>query len=97
MPKVNILDPTVGEGTVRPRIRLAPRVRDLRGKVVGLLDNRTPHSYMFLHLLGERLQKDYSISGFMEATKWKANVPFDEEVYDEFAKKCATVVEGICG
>ncbi|MBI2909321.1 MAG: hypothetical protein HYX92_16880 [Chloroflexi bacterium] len=65
--------------------------------MIGLLDNRTPHSYQFLHLLGERLVQEYGIAGFMEATKWKANVPFDQEVYDSFANKCDAIVEGIYG
>ncbi|MFC2004143.1 hypothetical protein ACFLUK_01190 [Chloroflexota bacterium] len=92
---VKILDPTVEE--IKHQVkRLAPRVSGLRGKTIGLLDNRKPNAGVLLRAIGERLQREHGISGFLEATKWKSNMAVSQEVYDEFSQKCVAVITSTC-
>jgi hypothetical protein len=90
---IQILDPTAED--VPEELGLSPAIPDLRGKVVGLLENRKYHADSFLQELQEVLVSDYGAKKVVYATKFTYSAPCAQETLDSLAAECDVVVHAI--
>ena len=90
---IQILDPTAED--VPEELGLSPKVQDLRGKVVGLLENRKYHADSFLQELQEVLVQDYGAKKVVYATKFSYSAPCAEETLNSLSTECDVVVHGV--
>ena len=87
-----IIDPSAGgSGT---KIQLAPRPMDLRGKVVGFIDNTKPNFNLLARDLGELLLSRYGVKSVIQKRKRSVATPAPNEVLDELARECDLVITG---
>lgn len=93
MRKIQLLDPTAED--VPEELGLSPKLGDLRGKVVGLLENRKYHADSFLHELQEVLVQDYGAKKVVYAAKFSYSAPCANDTIDSLAAECDVVVHGI--
>ena len=88
--RIQILDPTAED--VPEELGLSPKLPDLRGKVVGLLENRKYHADSFLKELQEVLVQDYGAERVVYATKFTYSAPCAEDTIDALTAECDLVV-----
>ena len=93
IPKIQILDPTAED--VPEELGLSPKHADLRGKVVGLLENRKFHADAFLQELQEVLIQDFGAREVIYATKFSYSAPCAQETLDSLASECDVVVHAV--
>ncbi|MCH7606819.1 MAG: hypothetical protein IH962_06655 [Chloroflexi bacterium] len=91
--KIQILDPTAED--VPEELGLSPKLPDLRGKVVGLLENRKYHADSFLQELQQVLLQDYGADRVVYATKFSYSAPCAEETLDSLVSECDVLVHAI--
>ena len=91
--KIQILDPTAED--VPEELGLSPKLPDLRGKVVGLLENRKYHADSFLQELQQVLVQDYGADRVVYATKFSYSAPCAEETLDSLVSECDVLVHAI--
>ncbi len=91
--RIQILDPTAED--VPEELGLSPKIPDLRGKVVGLLENRKYHAESFLRALQEVLVQDYGAERVVYATKFTYSAPCAEETLDALTAECDVVIHAI--
>ena len=91
--KIQILDPTAED--VPEELGLSPKLPNLRGKVVGLLENRKYHADSFLQELQQVLIQDYGADKVVYATKFSYSAPCAEETLDSLTSECDVVVHAI--
>jgi hypothetical protein len=90
---IEILDPTAED--VPEELGLSPKVNELRGKVVGLLENRKYHADAFLQELQQVLVQDYGAEKVVYATKFSYSAPCAQETLDSLTSECDVVVHAI--
>ena len=90
---IEILDPTAED--VPEELGLSEVLPDLRGKVVGILENRKYHADTFLAELQEILLKDYGAAKVVYETKFTYSAPCAEETIETLAKDCDVVIHAI--
>ena len=90
---IQILDPTAED--VPEELGLSPKLPDLRGKVVGLLENRKYHADSFLQELQQVLVQDYGADKVVYATKFSYSAPCAEETLDSLVSECDVLVHAI--
>lgn len=93
--ELDFIDPTVKKQ--RARITLAARPMDLRGKVVGLLDNTKEQGELILDAVAEALQRDYGIARVVRHRKAYFSRPVSQQLFDEIAKEAEVVVSALGG
>ena len=91
--KIQILDPTAED--VPEELGLSPKLPNLRGKVVGLLENRKYHADSFLQELQQVLIQDYGADKVVYATKFSYSAPCAEETLDSLVSECDVLVHAI--
>ncbi len=89
-----ILDPTgqsehVGAGT------LTPRVHDLVGMRLGLLDNGKPNANLVLQTLAAQLRAQHHVGEVTTYTKSYFGTPVEEDRAREIARSCEAVIAGV--
>ncbi|MFH1484558.1 MAG: hypothetical protein ABIH46_00660 [Chloroflexota bacterium] len=90
---MTVLDP-VGE-VKASGIKLAPRVSELKGKVVGVLHNGGARgSGEQLKRLAELFQQEYKLADLVYRTKPNLSKMAPKEIFDELVDKCDVVVVG---
>ncbi len=95
---IEVLDPTAK--TVSARLEIAPRVDDLNGKVIGLLDNGKANFDIFLARVEELLCQRFKFADIVRVNKkivgasLGAGLPTDQ--IEKFAAKCEVAVNGMC-
>jgi|TARA_Y100000814_G_scaffold73636_1_gene45532 hypothetical protein len=75
--------------------QLAARLNTLKGKRIGLIDNRKRHSDVFLARLQELFIEKYKVSGFEYYTKIGASVATPPEIMDDIVSKCDAVIHAV--
>jgi hypothetical protein len=90
---IEILDPTAED--VPEELGLSDTLPDLKGKVVGLLENRKYHADAFLGELKEILLNDYGAAKVVYATKFTYSAPCAEETLQSLSDDCDVVIHAI--
>ena len=91
---IEVLDPTAKTMTVEREI--APRVNDLNGKVIGLLNNGKPNFDIFLSRVEELLCQKFKFAAIVRAQKGLVGISFPTDQMEKFAAECDVVVNGMC-
>ena len=90
---IQILDPRAED--VPEELGLSPALPDLKGKVVGLLENRKFHADSFLKELQDVLVQDYGAKKVVYATKFSFSSPCAGETLEELTAECDAIIHGI--
>ena len=90
---IEILDPTAED--VPEELGLSDTLPDLKGKVVGLLENRKYHADAFLAELKEVLLKDYGAAKVVYETKFTYSAPCADETIQSLSDDCDVVIHAI--
>ena len=90
---IEILDPTAED--VPEELGLSDSLPDLKGKVVGLLENRKYHADAFLGELKEVLLDEYDVSKVVYATKVTYSAPCAEDTIESLSEECDVVIHAI--
>jgi hypothetical protein len=93
LPKLVLISP-VNEATVAESA-LAPRLSNLRGKRVGLLDNSKAKAGKMLETVTAILNAQYGFSNIVRHRKPSASKPAAPEAITELASSCDLVVVGV--
>jgi hypothetical protein len=91
--RLGLLDP--GDREVLQQRTLAPRLRDLRGKVGGFLDNRKQNANVLLDRLAERLDAERGVAEALQRAKFIYSRIAEPGIIDELAERCDFVVAAI--
>ena len=89
-----ILDPT-GQAEQDRSTVLAPRVPDLSGIRIGLLDNTKPNAARVLQTLAEALRAQHHVGEVSTFTKSYFGTPVEEDRAQEIAQSCDAVIAGV--
>ncbi|MBV9804068.1 MAG: hypothetical protein JO130_12780 [Solirubrobacterales bacterium] len=89
-----ILDPTGLVGASRSAT-LAPRVSDLAGIRLGLLDNAKANAARVLQTLAEQLRAQHHVGEVRTFTKSYFGTPVEEDRAQEIAQSCDAVIAGV--
>jgi hypothetical protein len=90
---IEILDPTAED--VPEELGLSDSLLDLKGKVVGLLENRKYHADAFLGELKEILLNEYGAAKVVYATKFTYSAPCADETIQALSDDCDVVIHAI--
>ncbi len=90
---IEVLDP-VGVNKA-PRLAPSPRVPDLSGKVVGLLDNGKPNFELLLGRVEEILTQRYQVAGVVRRRKPTVMAAAPRELIQELAERSDLVINGL--
>ena len=90
---IEILDPTAED--VPEELGLSDSLPDLKGKVVGLLENRKYHADAFLGELKEVLLDEYDVSKVVYAPKFTYSAPCAEDTIESLSEECDVVIHAI--
>lgn len=93
-PREPILDPT-GRAAAASAGALTPRLRDLRGLRVGLLDNTKPNARLVLEAVATQLRVRHELGAVTSYTKSYFGTPVEEELAAEVARNCDFAVAGV--
>jgi hypothetical protein len=89
-----ILDPT-GRFHASRAATLAPRVGDLAGLRLGLLDNAKPNAALLLRTLADQLRAQHHLGTVTTYTKSYFGTPVEEDRAQEIAQSCDAVIAGV--
>ena len=89
---VKLIDPTARpHDDEKP---LAPRLPDLRGKRIGILDNTKSNADVLMKQMASLLRLQYDASDIIHRRKAHAAIGATEELLDEMAESCDLVLLG---
>lgn len=88
-----MLKPT--QPAASPALVPAPRLRSLRGRVIGTLWNNRPHGDKFLHQVGELLVERYGVVEAVHRKKVYINSRAPQTVLEELKARCDGAVVGV--
>lgn len=91
--KLRVLDPT-SEPVIRAA-EMAPRILDLRGKTVGLLENTKSNARALLEEVGGLLRERFGVENVVVARKPTFGRVAPDEVLDALASECQVVITGL--
>jgi hypothetical protein len=92
---LGFIDPT--EGGSQPRIAMAVRTADLKGKVVGLLDNTKEQADIILQTIGEVLCERYGAARVVIRRKEIYSKPATDGLINEMASEVQVAVVALGG
>ena len=90
---IEILDPTAED--VPEELGLSQTLPSLKGKIVGLLENRKYHADAFLGELKEILINDYGAAKVVYATKFTYSAACAEDTLQSLTEDCDAVIHAI--
>ena len=93
-PREPILDPTDAAALARAAT-LAPRVRELGGIRLGLLDNTKANAALVLETLAGQLRAQHHVGEVATYTKSYFGTPVEEDRAQEIAQSCDAVIAGV--
>jgi hypothetical protein len=77
------------------RVAALPRFVNLRGKVVGLLDNSKPNADKLAERLADLLRENYGVAGVISRRKLSAQQGAPKHYLDELAAQADFVLSGL--
>jgi hypothetical protein len=89
-----ILDPT-GAADAQRVATLAPRVGELAGLRLGLLDNAKPNAALVLETIAGQLRAQHHVGEVTAFTKSYFGTPVEEDRAKEIAQSCEAVIAGV--
>jgi hypothetical protein len=89
-----ILDPT-GQSERARNATLAPRVHELRGLRLGLLDNAKANAARVLETVADQLRAQHHVGEVTTFTKSYFGTPVEEDRAQEIAQSCDAVIAGV--
>ena len=89
-----ILDPT-GQADMPQAATLTPRIRDLAGLRLGLLDNAKPNAALVLETVAAQLRAQHHLGEVSTYTKSYFGTPVEEDRAKEIAQSCDAVIAGV--
>jgi hypothetical protein len=90
-----ILSPEGRAQTSASSIAALPRFPDLRGKVVGLLDNSKPNADKLGERFEQLLKERYGLAGVVKRRKLTAQQGAPKQYLDELAAQADFVLSGL--
>lgn len=90
-----VLSPEGKAQTSAAKVAAVPQFADLRGKVVGLLDNSKPNADKLVERFAELLQENYGVAGVITRRKLTAQQGAPQRVLDELASQADFVISGL--
>jgi len=90
-----ILSPEGKAQSSAARVASLPQFGDLRGKVVGLLDNSKPNADKLAERFAELLKEKYGVAGVISRRKITAQQGAPKEYLDELAAQADIVLSGL--
>ena len=90
-----ILSPEGKSQTSAARVASVPRFTELRGKVVGLLDNSKPNADKLAERFAELLKEKYGVAKVISRRKLTAQQGAPREYLDELAAQADFVLSGL--
>ena len=90
-----IIDPSAGGSGAR--IQLAPRPMDLRGKVVGFIDNTKEQADIILDAMAEGLREQYGVAKVIIRRKPYFSKPAPAELINELATEVDVAAAAVGG
>ena len=92
---LGFIDPTAGGSGLK--IALAPRPKDLAGKVIGLLDNTKEQADIILETVGELLRSRYGVARVVIRRKEHYSKPATADMIDAMAKEIQIAAAALGG
>jgi hypothetical protein len=89
-----ILDPT-GQSERGHAVALNPRLQDLGGIRLGLLDNAKPNAALVLQTLADQLRAQHHVGEVSNYIKSYFGTPVEEDRAQEIAQSCDAVIAGV--
>lgn len=77
------------------RVASLPKFPDLRGKVVGFLDNSKPNADKLAERFAQLLKEKYGVAGLISRRKLTAQQGAPKEFLDELAAQADFVLTGL--
>ena len=90
-----VLSPEGKAQTSAAKVADVPQFTDLRGKVVGLLDNSKPNADKLAERFAELLQENYGVASVITRRKLTAQQGAPQQVLDELASQADFVISGL--
>ena len=90
-----VLSPEGKAKTSSSKVASVPRFTDLRGKVVGILDNSKPNADKLAERLAEQLQERYGVASVISRRKLTAQQGAPKQYLDELAAQADFVLSGL--
>lgn len=86
-----ILDPTAPGQNPPQQLR---SLGDLKGKVVGFIDNAKPNFDLLVDDVAELLVSRYGVASVVKRAKSSAAIPAPDAMIEELVKQCDLVITG---
>jgi hypothetical protein len=77
------------------QVAALPKFPDLKGKIVGLLDNSKPNADALEECLAELLRKKYAVAGVIKRQKITAQQRAPKQDLDELAARADFIISGL--
>ena len=77
------------------KLELAPRLPDLRGATVVLIDNHKKNADVYLEELGRMLREEYGVTKLVTYRKVSQSIPIPADVMDGLASQCDAIVHAV--
>ena len=90
-----VLNPEGKAQTAATQVSAVPQFTDLRGKVVGLLDNSKPNADRLGERFAKMLQEHYGVTSVVTRRKLTAQQSAPESYLDELASQSDFVISGL--
>jgi hypothetical protein len=90
-----VLSPEGKAQTSVAKVAAVARFQDLRGKVIGLLDNSKPNADKLAERFAELLKKEYGVARVISRRKLTAQQGAPKKYLDELAAQADFVLSGL--
>ena len=90
-----VLSPEGKAQTSAATVAIVPRFQDLRGTVVGVLDNSKPNADKLAERFAELLKKEYGVAKVIWRRKLTAQQGAPKEYLDQLAAQADFVLSGL--
>jgi predicted GTPase len=92
---IRIIDPSAGNSGAK--IQLAPRPMDLRGKVVGFIDNTKEQADVIAEAMAEGLREKYGVAKVIIRRKPYFSKPAPVELLEQLAQEVDVAIAAVGG